>query len=90
VRFSDPSLQISRIINHLTDATAEEIIRKSQSGVIVLNAETRLTGSWADFATISLGVVTLPAGPITIELESKSDNSAFMDIRGIKLLPSAR
>lgn len=90
VTFTEPGLHMTRIVNHLTGATVEENLKRAQIGVTVLKAKTRPTGGWSDYAGVSLGSVTLPAGPVTVNLASKSDKTAFMDVHSISLVPSGR
>lgn len=90
VTVTEPGLLMTRIVNHLSGATVEANLKKSQTGVTVLNAKTRPTGGWSDYASVSLGSVTLPAGPVTVNLASESDQAVFMDVRAIRLVPEGR
>jgi alpha-L-fucosidase len=90
VTFTEPGLLMTRIINHLSGATVEANLKKAQTGVTVLKAKTQPTGGWSDYAVVALGSVSLPAGPVTVNLASTSDRTVFMDMRAIRLVPGNR
>ncbi|MFA7158738.1 MAG: glycoside hydrolase family 2 TIM barrel-domain containing protein [Kiritimatiellia bacterium] len=61
-------------------------------GGIVLEGVVQPVRGWFEYAAVSLGVVSLPSGPLRVELRplALKDGNVFMDVGKIRLVPEGR
>lgn len=82
----ESALQISSIIDHSTNEPIKEDPDGPPRKMAVLTSTVQPTASWTDFVSMPLGEVDLSEGLTTVELASKGDAKAFMDVRSVRFV----